>query len=105
MDVVDIMKESLYDVFSDEHGHVDFRRATGLSKSKQVALFVKVLHQKSRSKKSSQFSSMELYDTAREIHLDLDNFEQFVDSLNSQGYFLKRGSNKYQLQSSSFSQC
>ncbi len=36
MDVVDIMKESLFDIFSDEFGHVDFRRSRGLSKSKQV---------------------------------------------------------------------
>lgn len=31
-----MMKESLYDVFSDEFGHVDFRRSGGMSKSKQV---------------------------------------------------------------------
>jgi DNA helicase MCM8 len=40
-DVVEIMKESLYDLFSDEHGHVDFRRTSGMSKPKQVSRFAK----------------------------------------------------------------
>ena len=35
-DVVDIMKESLFDVFCDEHGHKDFRRSGGMTKSKRV---------------------------------------------------------------------
>jgi hypothetical protein len=34
--VVDIMKESLYDVFVDEIGKVDFRRSGGMSKAKLV---------------------------------------------------------------------
>lgn len=43
-DVVEIMKESLYDVFTDEHGHLDFRRGSGMSKSKQTSVFMKALH-------------------------------------------------------------
>jgi hypothetical protein len=32
------MKESLYDVLADESGQIDFKRASGMSKSKQVNL-------------------------------------------------------------------
>jgi len=102
LDVVDIMRESLYDLFSDEFGHVDFTRAGGLSKSKQVSVFMKALHRKAESKQSSTFNIKELYKIAQDIHLGVENFEQFVDNLNQQNFLLAKGGRKYQVQGSEF---
>lgn len=67
MDVVDIMKESMRDVFADEFGQIDFRRGRGVSKTKQVTLFMKALHTKARQRESAIFSTQELHDVR--IHL------------------------------------
>eukprot|EP00002_Diphylleia_rotans_P024947 TRINITY_DN4927_c0_g1_i6.p1 TRINITY_DN4927_c0_g1~~TRINITY_DN4927_c0_g1_i6.p1 ORF type:complete len:712 (-),score=116.81 TRINITY_DN4927_c0_g1_i6:41-2176(-) len=40
LDVVNIMKESLIDTLSDDMGHVDFKRSTGMSKRKLMMTFV-----------------------------------------------------------------
>jgi len=55
-DVVDIMKESLYDVLSDELGHVDFRRSKGMSKAKQTSEYMKALHRLSERRQTSIFT-------------------------------------------------
>ena len=61
MDVVDIMRESMRDVFADEFGQIDFRRGRGVSKSKQVTVFMKALHNRARQRESALFSTQELY--------------------------------------------
>lgn len=43
LDVIEIMKESLFETFEDEYGFVDFRRSTGMSKAKQAQAFVAAL--------------------------------------------------------------
>jgi DNA helicase MCM8 len=55
-DVVDIMKESMFDVYCDEFNHIDFRRGKGLSKGKQASVFMKALHRRAATKQSSLFS-------------------------------------------------
>ena len=39
-DVVEIMKESLYDKYVDEHGFVDFGRSGGMSQQKEAKRFL-----------------------------------------------------------------
>ncbi len=84
------MKESLYDVFSDEFGKVDFRRggAGGMSKSKQIQAFVKILHSKSSQRRDSVYTIQELHKIATDAKLGVENFEQFIDCLNQQGFLL-----------------
>jgi len=103
LDIVDIMKESLYDVFSDELGHIDFRRSRGVSKSKQVQVFLKALHKAAERRQSALFTTKEMYDIAKEINLGVDNFEGFIDSMNNQNFLLSKGNRKYQVRSSTFS--
>ena len=104
LDVVDIMKESLNDVLADEFGHLDFRRGKGLSKSKQISVFMKVLHQKSKQRENAIFSQQELYGVAEEVKLQVDNFDSFIETLNVQNFLLRKGGNKFLVHSSSFSQ-
>ena len=55
-DIVDLMKESLYEVLSDEMGYVDFQRTSGMSKSKQVKTFIAALTREAEGRSSAVFS-------------------------------------------------
>lgn len=55
-DIVDLMKESLYEVLSDEMGYVDFQRTSGMSKSKQVKAFIAALTREAERRSNALFS-------------------------------------------------
>ena len=55
-DIIEIMKESLFEVLSDEMGMVDFQRTTGMSKTKQVKLFVAALTKEAERRSNALFS-------------------------------------------------
>lgn len=55
-DVVDLMKESLFEVLADNMGFVDFERTAGTSKNKQVKMLVSVLNREAERKSSAFFS-------------------------------------------------
>lgn len=55
-DVVDIMKESLYDKYVDEHGYVDFARSGGMSQPKQTRKFLNALNKESELQQKDCFS-------------------------------------------------
>lgn len=101
-DVIEIMKESLCELFSDEHGMIDLTRGSGMSKSKQVKSFMKFMNFQSKRCGTSVFTTQELYNFAKEINLEVESFRQFVDILNQQGLILKKPNNRYQLM---FSDC
>ncbi|KAH0455902.1 hypothetical protein IEQ34_015934 [Dendrobium chrysotoxum] len=96
MDVVEIMKESLYDKLLDEHGFVDFARSGGMSRQKEAKRFLSALHKQSEHKQNECFSISEIYSLADSIELRVPDIDTFVDNLNSAGYLLKKGPNKYQ---------
>jgi DNA helicase MCM8 len=99
LDVVDVMKESLYDVFADDDGFVDFRRATGSSSAAQTSAFMHTLHRKSKQRSSNVFTIQEMQSVATSMGLQVANFKGFIDTLNQQNYILQRGGNKYAVQS------
>ena len=51
----------------------------------------------------SIFSLAELRTTHQQLGLQTGNFMDFIDSLNNQGYLLKKGGRSYQLQTSDYS--
>ena len=55
-DVVEIMKESLYDKYVDEHGFVDFRRSGGMSQQKEAKRFLSALNKQSELDQKDCFS-------------------------------------------------
>jgi DNA helicase MCM8 len=55
-DVVDIMKESLYDKYVDEHGYVDFARSGGMSQPKEAKRFLNALNKESELQQKDCFS-------------------------------------------------
>jgi hypothetical protein len=55
-DVVEIMKESLYDKYVDEHGVVDFGRSGGMSQQKEAKRFLNALNKQSELEEKDCFS-------------------------------------------------
>ncbi|XP_067900466.1 DNA helicase MCM8 isoform X1 [Heterodontus francisci] len=100
-DVVDIMKHSLLDTFSDEFGRLDFQRSqhgSGMSKRSQAKRFVAALNRIAEQTYKTVFEFQQLKQLAREIQIQVSDFEGFIHSLNDQGYLLKKGPRLYQLQ-------
>uniref|UniRef100_UPI00398E7D0C DNA helicase MCM8 n=1 Tax=Pristiophorus japonicus TaxID=55135 RepID=UPI00398E7D0C len=100
-DVVDIMKHSLLDTFSDELGRLDFQRSqhgSGMSNRSQAKKFVAALNRIAEQTYKTVFEFQQLKQLAREIQIQVFDFEGFIHSLNDQGYLLKKGPRLYQLQ-------
>ncbi|XP_077216175.1 minichromosome maintenance 8 isoform X3 [Tasmannia lanceolata] len=103
LDVVEIMKESLYDKYVDEHGFVDFARSGGMSQQKEAKRFLSALNKQSELQQKDCFSISEIYSLADRISLRVPDIDTFIDNLNSVGYLLKKGPKTYQVLSSSYS--
>ena len=96
-DVVDIMRESLQSIMDDDLGFVDFRKVTGMSKSKQSVAFIDALKKLSDSQGRKVFGTNELRDLSEKLRLKVDHFDDFLGDLNFQGYLLSRGNRKWEL--------
>ncbi|MED6206670.1 DNA replication licensing factor mcm8 [Stylosanthes scabra] len=103
LDVVEIMKESLYDKYVDEHGIVDFGRSGGMSQQKEAKRFLNALNKQSELEQKDCFSVSEIYSLADRISLKVPDIDTFIENLNSVGYLLKKGPKTYQVLSSSYS--
>ncbi|CAN6581092.1 unnamed protein product [Malus baccata var. baccata] len=103
MDVVEIMRESLYDKYIDEHGVVDFGRSGGMSQQKEAKRFLSALNRQSELQQKDCFTISEIYSLADRVGLRVPDIDTFVDNLNSVGYLLKKGAKTYQVLSSSYS--
>ncbi|KAK1697565.1 hypothetical protein QYE76_014262 [Lolium multiflorum] len=101
-DVIDIMKESLYDKYVDEHGYVDFTRSGGMSQQKEARRLLSALNKQSELQQKDCFSRAEMQSLADKLNLQVPDLDSIVESLNSAGFLLKKGP-KYQLQTSSYS--
>jgi DNA helicase MCM8 len=96
-DVIDIMKESLYDVFMDEAGNVDLSRSTGYSKVKGLKAFISKLQQVSSINGKEIFTLDELRTYADTVGLS-DKYE-VIDKANHHGYLLKQPNGNYRFTS------
>ncbi|KAJ3669148.1 hypothetical protein LUZ60_011098 [Juncus effusus] len=103
-DVVEIMKESLYDKYVDEHGFVDFGRSGGMSQQKEAKRFLSELNKQSELMQKDCFSVSEIYSLADKICLRVPDIDTLIENLNSVGYLIKKGPKIYQVVSSSYSQ-
>lgn len=55
-DVVEIMRESLYDKYVDENGFVDFGRSGGMSQQKEAKRFLSALNKQSELQQRDCFT-------------------------------------------------
>lgn len=100
-DVVEIMKHSLTDTYSDEFGRLDFDRSqlgSGMSNRSKVKKFVSALNKLAERTSKSMFELQDLRQLAKDLQIQVVDFEGFICALNEQGYLLKKGHRMYQLQ-------
>ena len=102
LDVIELMKISMVDTFSDELGVVDFTRAGmasgALSDRAAAKKFLPVLQQAARDQGKRIFSLDEMKRLAAVGKITLKgNFSDFLETLNTQGFLLKKSAKLYQL--------
>lgn len=97
-DVVEIMRQSLKEAFEDDFQCFDFRKTATMSKKKLQTAFVSILTERSKKSFNRMFTLQELRKIASDSHLQVPDFDEFLDNLNFQGYLLKKGNQTYQLQ-------
>ncbi|KAK7103109.1 DNA helicase MCM8-like [Littorina saxatilis] len=100
-DVIDIMKYSMVDVFTDQFGVLDFQRSqhgSGMSGRSKPKKFVAALQRVAEQTYNSIFTVQQMRQIANDIGLQMMDFDGFITSLNNQGFLLKKGTKVYQLQ-------
>ncbi|XP_043912385.1 DNA helicase MCM8 [Protopterus annectens] len=100
-DVVEIMKHSMLDTYADEFGRLDFQRSqhgSGMSNRSQAKKFIAALNRVAERTYNNLFEYQQLRQIAKELQMQVPDFEGFISSLNDQGYLLKKGPKMYQLQ-------
>ncbi|XP_054676602.1 DNA helicase MCM8 isoform X2 [Grus americana] len=100
-DVIEIMKYSMLGTYSDEFGKLDFERSqhgSGMSNRSQAKRFVSALNSIAERTYNNLFDLQQLQQIAKELQIQVSDFESFIGSLNDQGYLLKKGARVYQLQ-------
>ncbi|XP_039994442.1 DNA helicase MCM8 [Xiphias gladius] len=100
-DVVEIMKHSLADTYSDGLGNLDFERSqlgSGMSQRSAAKRLINALHSHAQRTNQKQFDIQMLRSVADRLNIKVMDFEGLVSSLNEQGFLLKKGAGLYQLQ-------
>ncbi|XP_065748057.1 DNA helicase MCM8 isoform X3 [Phocoena phocoena] len=100
-DIVEIMKYSMLGTYSDEFGNLDFERSqhgSGMSNRSTAKRFISALNNIAERTYNNLFQFHQLRQIAKELNIQVADFESFIGSLNDQGYLLKKGPKVYQLQ-------
>uniref|UniRef100_A0A8D2AVD5 DNA helicase MCM8 n=1 Tax=Sciurus vulgaris TaxID=55149 RepID=A0A8D2AVD5_SCIVU len=100
-DIVEIMKYSMLGTYSDEFGNLDFERSqhgSGMSNRSTAKRFISALNSIAERTYNNLFQFHQLRQIAKELNIQVADFESFIGSLNDQGYLLKKGPKIYQLQ-------
>lgn len=103
-EVVEIMKYSMIDTYTDEFGQLDFQRSqhgSGMSSKSQAKRLIGLLQRRAEQTCNSLFSAQEIRQIAKDAGVLVRDFEDFLTSLNNQGFLLKKGPRIYQLQTAS----
>uniref|UniRef100_A0A452TEV6 DNA helicase MCM8 n=1 Tax=Ursus maritimus TaxID=29073 RepID=A0A452TEV6_URSMA len=100
-DIVEVMKYSMLGTYSDEFGNLDFERSqhgSGMSNRSTAKRFISALNNIAERTNNNLFQFQQLRQIAKELNIQVADFENFIGSLNDQGYLLKKGPKVYQLQ-------
>ena len=105
MDVVEIMKSSMVDTFSDQIGVLDFSRSqmgSGMSSRGAGKKFIQALQRQADRLQKNVFTVDEMKTIAKMVNISVPNFMDFVFSLNNQGFLIKKSSKIYQLMTADY---
>ena len=91
-DAVEVIKASLIDALSDQHGRSRFNRAGGKStKRSKTKLFIEAMNARTASNDSAYFSIGDLHALADDLNLGIADIDGFIEGLNIAGELLKCG--------------
>ncbi|KAG1652187.1 DNA helicase MCM8 [Nymphon striatum] len=100
-EIIDLMKFSMVDTYTDELGNLDFRRSqhgSGMSKQSQIKRFIAVLTKQSEQTGSKLYNIQQMKEIISKSGLQIQNPDDLISKLNTHGYLLKKGPRTYQLQ-------
>lgn len=95
--IVELMKESLFDLFEDEHGMLDFTRITGVSEAAKMKRLIRALELASQSRGSNLFTQAEIQAIIRDRNIGISNFLDMMEKLNQAGYLLRSTGSNWKL--------
>lgn len=99
-EVIEIMRSSMLDTFTDELGTLDFSRApngSGMSKAAKARNFVAALQKFAATNHKNTFTVDEMKGVLQRSGIKVPNFYDFLGGLNNQGFLLKQSAKVYQL--------
>ncbi|KRT80899.1 hypothetical protein AMK59_5050, partial [Oryctes borbonicus] len=105
IEVVEIMRHSLVDVFTDEFGVLDFTRSSdgsGMSNKQQATMFLNLLQRQAEVLLKSTFNKNDLQEIAQKAGVNRNKYYKIIESLNINGILLFKGNNTYQLVSADY---
>lgn len=98
LDVITIVKFSMIDIFSTDVGTIQLQRSvngSGMSQASQVRQFIRMLQAKALQSNKTIFSMDELKEIAANGNLRFLSFSDTIETMNIQGFLLKKGPNLY----------
>lgn len=101
-DVVEITRQCMVSELSDATGSVDFGRASGISRSAEAKKFISALNAEATRLECATFAIADLKKVAKAIGIANDRFSPMLDSINTQGYIIKKSGGRWELQGSDF---
>lgn len=105
LDTVELMRYSMIDTYSDQFGLLHFQRSqhgSGMSSNSKAKKFISALTTISQQTSSSYFTIQQMKQVCKELNIQIQDFDNFLFSLNNQGFLLKKGPKLYQLQTTDF---
>lgn len=100
LDVVEIMQSSMADTLADPSGGLDVSRSangSGMSSRGVARKFINALQRHANVMSKSLFTIDEMKQILHNCRATVKNFFDFLTSLNTQGFIIKRSSKTYQL--------
>lgn len=89
---------------TNEHGEIELSRANGMSRAADVRKFENVINAESHFARTARFHISKLRALADKHGIAGERFDRVIETMNIQGYFLKKGGGNYELTNSNFSQ-
>jgi DNA helicase MCM8 len=99
LDVIELMRHSVMEVHTDQHGDVDPRRggAGGTSQKKLISQFLSALRRFKQQYNLSSFTMDDLRQVADQTNVPLTGFKDFIQKMRDNGDLLKKADDTYSL--------
>jgi len=99
-EVVEIMRSSMIDTFTDDIGQLDFSRSamgSGMSSRGAAKKFLRAVELQAQRQQKKRFSVDELKQIATTAGVRVPSFHELLEKLNHQGFLLQKGQREYQI--------